>query len=120
TFDQNSIGLEPQFIYNFYSKERLKLFAGLGAGIFYSIYSNNKPGRFFPPAIPGEEEGFELQPVDFKQFNITALGKVGAVVSKRIEIYAGYIIPSALTDYSAYNIRIKRMTFGVNYLFGSY
>jgi hypothetical protein len=120
TFDQRSIGLEPQFIYNFYSTAHLKLFAGIGAGVFYSSYSNSKPGRFFPPAIPGGEEGFELHPIDFEPFNITAMGKIGAVVNKRIEISAGYIVPSALTDYSAYNVQVKRITFGVNYLFGSY
>ena len=120
TFDQKSFGLEPQFIYSFYSRDRFRVFAGIGAGIYYSSYSNNKPGRLFSPAVPGGEEGFELQPVDFNPFNITALGKIGAVVHKRIEISLGYIIPSALTSYSAYNVRIKRMTFGINYLFGSY
>jgi hypothetical protein len=119
-FDQKSIGLEPQFIYSFYSRDRFRLFVGIGAGIYHSSYSNNKPGRFFPPAVPGGEEGFELQPVDFNPFNITALGRIGAVAGKRIEISLGYIIPSALTSFSAYNVQIRRTTFGVNYLFGSY
>jgi hypothetical protein len=120
TFDQKSIGLEPQFMYSFYSRERFKLFAGIGAGMFYSSYSNNRAGRIFPPAIPGGDEGFESQPLEFNPFNITALGKVGAVAGKRIEISVAYIIPSALTNYSAYNVQVKRMTFGINYLFGSY
>jgi len=120
SFDQVSIGLEPQFIYSFYYRDRFRLFAGIGAGIYYSSYSNNKPGRFFLPAVPGGEEGFELQPVDFNPFNITALGRIGAVAGKRIEISLGYIIPSALTSYSAYNVQIRRITFGINYLFGSY
>lgn len=119
TFDQKSIGLEPQFIYSFYNIKNLKLFAGIGTGVFYSSYSNNKPGRFFEPAIPGGEEGFEIQPLDFQPFNMTALANIGAVVHQRIEISAGYMIPSALTDYSAYNIQIRRMTFGVKYLFGN-
>jgi hypothetical protein len=120
TFDQKSIGLEPQFMYSFYSKERFKLFAGIGAGMFYSSYSNDRAGRIFPPALPGGEEGFERESMDFNPFNITALGRVGVVAGKRIEISLGYIIPSALTSYSAYNVQIKRMTFGINYLFGSY
>jgi hypothetical protein len=120
TFDQKSIGLEPQFLYSFYSRDRLRLFAGIGAGIYYSSYSNNKPGRFFPSGTPGGEEGFELQPLDFNPLNITVLGKVGAVAGKRIEISLGYIIPSALTNYAGYNVQVRRMTFGINYLFGSY
>lgn len=119
TFDQKSIGLEPQFIYSFYNIKNLKLFLGIGAGVFYSSYSNNRPGRFFEPAIQGGEEGFEIQALDFQPFNMTATGKIGAVVHQRIEISAGYMIPSALTDYSAYNVQIRRMTFGVKYLFGN-
>jgi hypothetical protein len=120
TFDQKSFGLEPQFMYGFYSRERFKVFAGIGAGMFYSTYSNDRAGRVLPTALPGGEEGFEQEPIDFNPFNITAMGRVGVVAGKRIEISLGYIIPSALTSYSAYNVQVRRMTFGINYLFGSF
>jgi len=118
SFDQTSIVFAPQVVYNFYQKNKFQAYAGIGVGLSLSSYRNNKAGRIIPAGI-GIEEGFEEREVEFVKFNIISLGKIGAVINKRIEVSMTYMPPSKITDYVAYSISMQRMTFGVNYLFGN-
>jgi hypothetical protein len=119
TFEQKSLAVTPQFIYSFYNTNDLRIFAGLGAEFNYSTYSKNKPGRLLPPVFEGGEELYERQDITFEPTYFSAVFKAGVVVKKRIELSAGYVMPSNVTNYSAFNVRMQRMTFGVNYLFGA-
>lgn len=119
TFDEKAFAVSPQFKYNFYHTASLRIFAGAGVLFNYYLFSNSKAGKIFPPSLEGGSPSFEEQKIQFQSFNMTAAGKIGAVVHKRIEISAAYIIPAKITDYSGFNVRIQRMTFGVNYLFGN-
>ena len=119
SFNQNTVSLSPQFIYNFYVAPKLRLFAGAGGVLSYSAYNKNRSGRIFP-ASSTSEELFEAQDIRLEPFGISALGRIGAIVNRKIELSAGYILPAEITNYSAFKVRMRRTTFGINYLFGGY
>jgi hypothetical protein len=117
TFDRASIVLTPQFIYNIYNTNKLKFFAGFGAGLNFSKISNNKIAftRGLDKTIFIENSGREVN-----WFNYSLELSTGVVLNKKTEIFAGYSPKAALTDYYSIALRVQRLHFGVNYLFGKH
>ena len=115
SFDQYTITLAPQVIYNIYNGSRLKFFVGGGISANYSIYKNNtltKKQKSFP------EIRVEDNPVKFEQFNLSVPFTAGIVLHKKVELSVGYTLPNSLTRYDPYTIRAHRYKAGINYLFG--
>ncbi|MEQ7798969.1 hypothetical protein ABDJ41_04060 [Pedobacter sp. ASV1-7] len=117
TFDRASLVLTPQFIYNIYNTNKLKFFAGFGAGLNFSKISNNKIAftRGLDKTIFIENSDREVN-----WFNYSLELSTGVVLNKKIEIFAGYSPKAALTDYYSIALRVQRLHFGVNYLFGKH
>lgn len=117
TFDRASLVLTPQFIYNIYNTNKLKFFAGFGAGLNFSKISNNKIGF-----TRGLDKTFLIQNSDreVNRFNYSLQLSTGVVLIKKIEVFVGYSPQAAITDYYHVALRVERLRFGVNYLFGKH
>lgn len=117
TFDRASLVLTPQFIYNIYNANKLKFFAGFGAGLNFSKISNNKIGF-----TRGLDKTILIQNSDrdINKFNYSLQLSTGVVLNKKIEVFAGYSPKVPITDYFSVALRVERLRFGVNYLFGKH
>ncbi|MEJ5962606.1 hypothetical protein [Pedobacter immunditicola] len=116
-FNQYTAQLTPQMIFNLYNTNKLKFFASAGLSLNLSNYGKNT-GKNIPTVndhgdviiINGDDH------VELINFNYSARVNAGLVLNNRLELSAGYHLPSAVTQYLAYNIVIQRLTFGVNFL----
>jgi len=115
TFNQITINLTPQVIYNFYNTNRLKAFIGGGPGFNFSGYSNNKATLY---SDFRKETEVTSNAIDLEKFNFSFPVTAGLVFHKRVEISAGYAFSSPITNYSNFSINMQRYHIGVNYLFG--
>lgn len=115
SFDLITISATPQIIHNIYNKRDLKFFAGVGMVVNYSIVNNDVQKRyniFREELVPMEE------PIVFEKISISFTAKLGVVLHRKIEVYGGYFSPNAASHYQKFNVVNKRITAGINYLFG--
>ncbi|WP_316838039.1 outer membrane beta-barrel protein [Pedobacter nutrimenti] len=114
-FDQLSLCLTPQFIYNFYNTSALKVFLGAGLGCNFSKYSNVISSMY-----NSLRKEFDIQKDTFKpeKFNFSFPISAGVVLNKKIEVSAMYSMPTSITTYTMFSASMQRWKFGVNYLFG--
>ncbi|MDR6785677.1 hypothetical protein ABIE26_004387 [Pedobacter africanus] len=117
SFDQVHLVLTPQLIYNIYNTNKLKCFGGLGGGLNFSTTSNNK--SVYLNTISMQQRIGENE-VIMEKFNYSLQFMAGVVLNKKLEIAAGYSPNAAITNYSFFNIEMKRFKLGVNYLFGKH
>lgn len=116
SFDQYSIALVPQLIYNAYNGNKLKVFFSGGPGFNFSTYKNNRTVTISDQSGTTEYEN----EIVLEKFNFSVQLKVGVVLNKKIECSVGYIPSTAISDYSRYNVVMQRYTVGINYLFGKH
>jgi len=102
--------------YNFYSGKNLKVFGGGGLAMNFSVY----PERYYisPTGIdliPMKQDKFP----DYHTLWITPVFKAGVTLHDRIELYAGYVPLSTVTDnYESFAGNVSSYQAGVNFLFG--
>lgn len=113
-FDQFSIALTPQLLYNFYNTEKLKIFGSAGAALNFSSYQHNISSR--TNSFRNETTETPDQ-VKIHSFNFAFQGLAGARINDRFEIAAGYTFPSALAEFAAYSLMMKRYRVGLSYFF---
>jgi len=95
-FDQKTISFTPQIIYNFYNKEKFKVFAGIGIGVNYSMYSNNQLYRI-KQTYP---DYYKLESI-WLNFPIQA----GVSINKTVDVYGVYTAPSDYNRGASDNIK---------------
>lgn len=117
SFNQYTVVLSPQVIYNIYNAARIKAFIGAGIGMNFSKYSNNIFTRY--NSFRNETEVLEDE-IKLESFNFSIPVTAGVVINKKVELSAGYYFPSAITNYNTYSVSVKRVQVGVNYLFGKH
>jgi hypothetical protein len=115
TFDQYTVALIPQLIYNVYNTAALRIFVGAGFGMNFSTYGNNSSSRY--NSFRDETTVVENQ-IEFESFSATFPLRIGTVINKSIELSAIYTPNSSVTNYNSFNIGIQRYSLGLNYLFG--
>ena len=116
-FNQYTAQLTPQVIFNLYNTNKLKFFAGAGLSINVSNYDKNIVKNI--PTLNDYGETILINGedhIELIKLNYSARVNAGLVLNNRFELSAGYHTPSAVTQYSAYNIVVQRLTFGVNFL----
>jgi hypothetical protein len=99
TYDQLTLGISPQLIYNVYNKDSFKVFIGLGASLNLSDYSNVAHSAYSEPKPS----------VDFSTFWVNIPLQAGIVVNKRFELaftYAPYtkITPTSNNAFASHSI----------------
>ncbi|MBS1500781.1 MAG: hypothetical protein JST32_01880 [Bacteroidetes bacterium] len=109
-FDQYTLSVNPQFLFNFYNTDNLKLFIDGGISFNISQYSNYYIGF-----------------TDIKYNNYPPLAKLwvsiplkfGVAINRKVEVYAGYTPLTNLTTVSDFPVTLTTYQAGINYLFGA-
>lgn len=115
SFNQFTVALTPQLLYNFYNADKLKVFGTLGAALNFSSYSNNVSSR---TNSFRNETTVTPNEVKIESFNFAPQATAGVVLNNKIEISAGYSLPSIIASFAAYDLYMKRYRLGINYFFG--
>lgn len=114
-FKQYTASLKPEFIYNVYNTNALKVHINAGVNINVSSYSDNKYYQY--DAIhPELDEVPEAEALEKFWFSVT--GGAGVIIKNRFEIYANYDLPSSVTNYVSYAGKVSAAQVGFHYLFG--
>jgi hypothetical protein len=119
TFNQFTIAISPQLIWNVFNKANFKTYLAAGAQINFTSYSNFKHNiqEYLNQKMIGDNH------IDNNYLRATypnAVFKLGVIISNRFDIYAGYNTQQRLGNYSGktYSFNIDSYRAGVNYLFG--
>lgn len=111
TFNQYTTTFTPQILYNIYNRENLKFYLGIGAGLNFSVYGNNK--------ITTKNSVFyrdQDKPYAFESFWTNFPVEAGVTLNKRIELYATYSFPAVYSTYSYFNVSSKITSVGIHFL----
>lgn len=114
SIDHTTFYLSPKILYNVYNTARFKFYAGLGAGINYSSYSNSLSGKAVSVAMSPDD--FDEQKIDLKSTAVSYNLNVG-VALKKIELNVVYAPPYKVSDYAGFNILMGLMQAGIKYRF---
>jgi hypothetical protein len=112
SFDQYTLTFTPQFLYNIYNKDNIKLFIDAGLPINYSIYKNNIGITSGLNSASMKTFSYELKNV-WVNFQLQA----GITLSKTVEIFAIYNTPSNINNSIVFGLPTKSYGLGINYLF---
>jgi len=119
SFNQLTVALTPQLIYNIFNKANFKTYLAAGAQINFSSYSNymHDVQEYFNQETIGKNH------TDKNYLRATypnAVFKAGVIVSNRFDIYAAYNTQARLGNYAGkpYSFNVDSYRVGVNYLFG--
>lgn len=115
SLDHLTFLFSPKVLFNLYNTEFLKVYMGAGLGVNYSIFKNNIAGRFTPN--PGFEDQLEETEVKLSPTSFSFNANAGILIKKRFELSAMYAPPYAITDYTAYNVKIGFKQVGFKYHF---
>jgi hypothetical protein len=114
-FNQYTVMLAPQVIYNIYNTDHLKLYAGAGFSVNVSKYTDNQSTRYNSLR---DEINLTENEIKLEGFTASIPVRIGAVFSRRIEFSAIYLPASGVAKYNEFSIGMKKYTIGLNYLFG--
>ncbi len=115
-FKQYTFGFLPQIIYNFYSRNNLKIYAGTGASVNLSVYDDYKYIVNYKTNFTNTTNSTKY-PL-FDSLWIAVPINAGIVLNNRIDIGFYYFIPSSVTNYSGITGDITSYRAGISYLFG--
>lgn len=113
-FKQYNTSVIPQFVYNLYNRDKLKVF--IDAGIAYNFAAYNDY-RTIIAYNSFSTATLDKYPELLKSYYSIPI-KAGIVLNKKIEIYACYAPYSRITDYVQFDNSITSYQAGINYLFG--
>jgi len=112
-YKQYNASLTPQFVYNLYNKDNLKVFIDAGVSINMAAYGDYKTVTVydsFPAVVQDRYPEFVKNYFSFPL-------KAGAAVNKRVEIYVGYIPTTTISNFINTKNAITTYSAGINYLF---
>lgn len=108
-----TISITPLLIYNFYKSDALSVYAGGGAQIGNSSYSD----KVYKNTADGSNAPTQADPFSFRRWRIPAVIKGGVVVGKKFDINAAYIFQTPVTDDPVFIINTSSFQVGINYRF---
>jgi hypothetical protein len=112
-FNQLTISLTPQIIYNVYSTDNLKLFVDAG----FSVNSNYYNKYYYISKFnDGTEKQFEKFPL-FEKVQVAIPVKAGVQLGKRYQFLVGYSLPTTIDSYRSWQTRQSSIKAGITYLF---
>ncbi|RKR81546.1 hypothetical protein BDD43_1693 [Mucilaginibacter gracilis] len=121
TYNQYNLRITPQFIYNLYNANSLKVYIDAGLIVNVSKYTNQSYVTFttlsadyrITPAT------VNYPPYKLEDTWISYSFQSGVVFNKRIELFLNYMIPSSyLTYQGGYSLQTAYYNAGVHYFFG--
>lgn len=119
SFDQFSTMLTPSLLYHVYNADKFKVFVSVGSSLNFSKTSNLE-NFIYEKKILDYDQKKVAQPLELEKFYLTFPVNAGVVLNKRVELLAGYTVPTSMTSYVYYGLGRERFRFGVHYLFGKH
>jgi len=118
-FKQYWAALNPQILYNLYNSKKTKVYLGAGLNATFATYADNGSRTDYyiknsNTLLLSRDEPFSNPQEVF----FSATTKLGFVLNNKIDLYAGYNLPTSITNYAQYSINLSSFQFGINYLFG--
>lgn len=114
-FNQFTGAFVPQFVYNIYNKDRLKIFIDGGVSFNVSAYSNTS-------VIDNESNGQTIaynNIMKYPGFWVSIPLKAGFCLNKRMEFFVSYVPPVQLLDNAPNGALLTSYRAGINILLGS-
>lgn len=111
SFNEMSIGITPQIIYNFYNSANFKIYAGAGLNVSRPTYSK----IYYGPQTPGAYFPF-INTYDFVDFDTRVLLKGGIQVHRHFEIFFNYLTNAETTNRGYFQLNKNTEQVGVNYI----
>lgn len=108
-FKQYNALLIAQMLYHIYNNSKVKIYVGGGFSMQYSytgynVSERSNYGAAYAVYAPKPEHVFFAIPF-----------RTGMLLNKKIEFMLNYQVPTAITNYMDFSIRMQRMGIGVNY-----
>ncbi len=116
-FKQLTFGFTPQLIYNLYNTDNFRLYLDAGVGLNANIFSSKQYTGTITYTISGTSGSGNLQMPNLQFFAFNIPVKIGVVLNKNIDIYAGYNPKTRLDDDSDYQVNQVSVTAGIHYFF---
>jgi len=119
-FKQFTPAFTPQLIYNLYNSDTFKLYldAGVGVGVNVNLYSSKQYTGIVTYTVSGTSGSGKLQMPNLQFLTFDVPVKIGVVINKNIDIYAGLNPKMRLDDDSDYQVNQTSITAGMHYFFG--
>ncbi|MDO3627095.1 hypothetical protein [Mucilaginibacter sp. BT774] len=111
TFNQYTMGITPQILFNIYNKDAFKIYLDGGISFNFSSYSNNK-------ATYASSGYVQQSPYQLESYWASFPLQTGVVIDKRIEIALTYTGAAAYTKYTNFSVANRAISAGFKYLFG--
>lgn len=102
----------PQIIYNIYNTAPLKIYLGAGLDFNLCTYPTNRFTTNFTGGFPSSSQDNDPP---LQSFWIAVPVKVGIMINKRIDVYAGYSASSSITSGGAFSTYIDTIQAGINF-----
>jgi hypothetical protein len=112
TFNQNTLSIIPQILYNFYNTDSFKFYGDVGVSFNISRYGNNLSHTKTGNTEYAYTNQYSLSST-WTSFPI----KIGAVLNKKQDINVAYIPNATFSQAVGYYIQVKAVQIGVNYTF---
>lgn len=110
SFNQYTVGITPQIVFNVYNKDALKIYVDGGLSFNFSAYSNNYLS--YGVATPLLRSPYKLEPY-WANFPMQA----GIVLNKKLEFALTYSGAAAYTKYEGLSVASRSVGAGFKYLF---
>lgn len=112
SYKRYNADLTLQILHNFYNGPKIKAYVGAGFSLNYASTSANEfEYRYL-------SIGVSPQPApDLEKFYFSIPVKAGLFLNKKIELSLSYHIPTTITKYIGYGIKVQRFGLGLNYSF---
>lgn len=114
SFKQNTLNVEPQFIYNVYDKEKFKIYVDAGASLNFSSYSNVS----FTSTSTGQADLKQQNSFEFSNFWIGFPFQAGVTIHNKIDLGLIYVPYAKITPHTDSFVSTQLTGFGIKYLFG--
>jgi len=118
-FTQYNSSITPQFIYNVYNKQELKVFIGAGAAFNFAAYNQYQYITKYNLRYGGSVSDY-IQPgyPAFDKFWLSFPIRAGITLNNKIEINVCYIPSSSILADNVFRGSVSSYGAGINYLFG--
>jgi hypothetical protein len=111
-FNQNTLSVIPQLLYNFYNTDSFKFYGDVGVSFNISRYGNNLSHIKTGNTDYAYKNQYSLSST-WTAFPI----KIGAVLNKKLDINIAYIANATFSQAVGYAIQVKAVQIGINYTF---
>jgi hypothetical protein len=115
-FKQSILTVNPQLLYNFYTVANLKIYVSGGVTLNFNSYTNQQYSVIY--SYPGLQSAQPVGLPGFTAANFSITGKMGCILNKKLNIYAGYNPHTKINNDFTYAVYITPYYAGINYLFG--